>query len=141
MTVEEIGRACMELWAQLRFREVYDTYYSDDAVKVEPVPWADHPNELRGKQAIADHEEWLAENWVTVNSLKFEGPFVGAYGFSVIITNDFIMKDSGEHLVYPEIGVYFVEGGKIVREEFFYHEIGMREARRLNERAAATESS
>ena len=77
---------------------------------------------------------------MTVNSLKFEGPFVGAYGFSMIITNDFIMRDTGEHLVYPEIGVYYVEDGKIVREEFFYHEIGMREARRLNELAAGKAS-
>ena len=81
MTNQEIGRACIELWRQEKFREAYNTYYSEDAVKVEPVPWGSHPNELKGRDAIAAHEEWLAENWVDVNELRIEGPFVGAYGF------------------------------------------------------------
>ena len=57
----------------------------------------------------------------------------------MIFDNDFNMKDTGEHHVFREVGVYFIEDEKIVREEFFYSENELAEAKRLNEAGAAAE--
>ncbi len=141
MDKKDIAYGCIELWNQLKFREAYETYYSDDAVKIEPVAWEEHANEVSGKAAMADHEEWLADEWVTIHSVKIaEGPFIGANGFSVIIENDFTMRDTGERHVFREVGVYTIENGKIVREEFLYSEAELAEAMRLNEVAASKSS-
>ncbi len=128
-TYREIAKACMELWGQLKFREAYMTYYAEDAVKVEPLAWGDLPNTTVGNEALADHEEWLWETQVIVNSIKaVEGPFIGCNGFSVIIESDFIMRDTQERQVFREVGTYTIENGKIVREEFQYEERELDEA-------------
>ncbi|MET0005937.1 MAG: nuclear transport factor 2 family protein [Candidatus Thiodiazotropha sp.] len=133
MTTEEIAYGCIKLWNQGRFREAYETYYSDDAVKVEPLSWGNHSNEVSGSQNLADHEEWLTEDWLTINSVNIsEGPFIGAAGFSVIIRSDFTISDTKSRHIFREVGVYTIEDGKIVREEFLYDEAEMAETRRLN---------
>ena len=38
-------------------------------------------------------------------------------GFQIDVTN----KPSGRRMYLDEVGLYTVENGKIVREEFFYH--------------------
>ena len=100
MTTTDIAYGCIALWNQNRFREAYETYYAEDAVKVEPAPWGEHSNEIRGRQAMADHEEWLEKGWLTVNSVSVaEGPFIGANGFSVIIKSDFTFSDQPHAVV------------------------------------------
>jgi len=134
MKYKEIADKCIDLWNQVKFREVYETYYSDDAVKVEPINWEEHSHEVVGQQAIADHEEWLWEEWVEVNGIRIaEGPFLGANGFSVIIESDFTIRDTGDRHVFREVAIYTVENNKIVREEFFYEEKELVEAMRINE--------
>ncbi|MCU7942540.1 MAG: hypothetical protein KZQ87_07645 [Candidatus Thiodiazotropha sp. (ex Cardiolucina cf. quadrata)] len=133
MTTEEIAYGCIKLWNQGRFREAYETYYSNDAVKIEPLSWGKHSNKVSGSQNLADHEEWLTEDWLTINSVNIsEGPFIGAAGFSVIIRSDFTIRDTKSRHIFREVGVYTIEDGKIVREEFLYDEAEMAETRRLN---------
>ena len=115
MNTEEIAYACISLWNQGKFREAYEGYYSEDAVKVEPLAWGQHSNEVAGSKNMAAHEEWLTEDWLTINSVAIsEGPFIGAAGFSVIIKSDFTMRDTGSRHIFREVGVYTVEDGKIV---------------------------
>jgi hypothetical protein len=38
-------------------------------------------------------------------------------GFQIDVTN----KPSGRRMYFDEVGLYTVENGKIIREEFFYH--------------------
>lgn len=59
---------------------------------------------------------WYSQN--TLNSVKTEGPFVGATGFGVKYTVDVTCKESGERTMMSEIGLYTVKNGKIVQEEF-----------------------
>ncbi len=138
MSIEKIAYACIELWNQGNFREAYEQYYSDKAVKIEPTNWGEeHSHEVKGAENLADHEDWLAQNWLDINSVSIsEGPFIGASGFSVIIKSDFTMKQSGERHIFREIGVYTVENGKIVREEFLYDEAELAQVRKLNQLAS-----
>lgn len=141
--ISEIAHDCIGLWNEMRHRDAYERHYSDDAVKVEPVNFGDdYANEVRGRKALADHEEYIWERMVHAHSITIaEGPYIGASGFSVVIDSDFTMRDTGERHVFREIGVYTVKDGKIVREEFLYDEVELGEANRMNEdrEAAANE--
>ncbi len=131
----DIAYGCITLWNQNKYREAYEKYYADNAQKVEPVAWgAAHANEVAGAENMADHEEWLTEEWLDINSVSVaEGPFIGATGFSVIIKSDFTMKKSGERHIFREVGYFTVENGKIVREEYLYDEAELAQVLQLNE--------
>jgi hypothetical protein len=64
-------------------------------------------------------DEWLAAH--TIHSCVAEGPFVGAGGFAVRYAMDLEPNDgSWPRTRMTEIGVYTVNNGKVVREEFWY---------------------
>ncbi len=63
-------------------------------------------------------DEWVAQH--TVHAVNFEGPYVGATGFSVKYTLDVTNNASGQRFGMSEVGVYTVEKGKVVQEEFMY---------------------
>ena len=134
----EIAKGCIALWNQNKYREAYERYYADNATKVEPLAWGEqHANQVSGAADMADHEEWLAEEWVDINNIAIaEGPFIGANGFSVVIRGDYTMKKSGERHIFREVGVFVVENGKIVREEYMYDEAELEQNMKLNELAS-----
>lgn len=70
------------------------------------------------KATQAKGEEWYRENEIT--ALKAEGPYVGASGFSVKFDMTVRKRATGEEIKMNEVGVYTVDKGKIVREEFMY---------------------
>ena len=54
------------------------------------------------------------------NGASAEGPFVGAQGFAIKFKMDVEELNTGTRRVSEEVGVYTVNNGKIVREEFMY---------------------
>ncbi len=72
-----------------------------------------------GKKAIdAKNAQWYAEHEMVGGSA--DGPFVGATGFSIKFNLEVKKRATGEVLKMSEVGVYTVQNGKIVREEFMY---------------------
>lgn len=63
-------------------------------------------------------DEWMDQH--EVHAVNFEGPYVGATGFSVKYTLDVTNKASGQRFNMSEVGIYTVEKGKVVQEEFMY---------------------
>lgn len=95
---------------------LWDKYWSKDFVSIEGIganlAW-------HGRAAVKEKcEGWMSEN--TVHGCRAEGPFVGSTGFSVHITMDVEEKKSGNRRTMREVGVYTVQNGKVVREEFMY---------------------
>ena len=128
----DIAYGCIALWNQEKFREAYEAYYAEDAVKCEPTVIGDYPNEIQGRDTLADQEEFIQSGIATPHSIHVaEGPFIGANGFSVIIKSDFTINATGERHIFREVGVYTVEDGKIVREEFLYDEAELAMASKL----------
>ena len=112
----EIGREVVEGFNAGRpDHELWDRWWSPRAVSVEggrtSMAWT-------GRKGMDSKMAWWTQNF-TVHSGRAEGPFVGATGFSVKYRIDFEEKASGKREVMDEIGVYTVENGKIVREEFY----------------------
>lgn len=114
---EEIGRAVVESFNAGRpDKELWDRWWSPKAVSVEG-----HGTALawNGKKAIADKSAWWASAH-TVHGASADGPYLGATGFAVKFRIDVEEKASGKREVVEEVGVYTIQNGKVVREEFMY---------------------
>ena len=80
------------------------------------------PAEMKGLDTIRKKNEW----WFANNELhggEVKGPFPNGDRFAVIFNYDVTAKAgpmAGKRFQMEEVGLYTVEGGKIVKEEFFY---------------------
>jgi hypothetical protein len=70
------------------------------------------------KNVQAKNAFWNAANMVLGASA--EGPYVGSTGFAIKFKMDVEDKSTGRRTIMEEVGVYTVQDGKIVREEFMY---------------------
>jgi ketosteroid isomerase-like protein len=119
MTTIETGKKLVELCNQGKAKEAMETLYSPDIVSVEAQSMPNMPAEMRGMKAVAAKGQWWEENH-TVHAAKAEGPFPHGDRFIVRFTYDVTNKPSGKRFTMDEAGLYTVQNGKIVREEFFY---------------------
>jgi SnoaL-like domain len=122
MNTEEIGRKLVSLCQEGRNLEAIDTLYSKDAESIEAMSMPDVPAQMKGVEAIKGKNEWwFANNEVHSGSAK--GPFPNGDRFAVIFDFDVTPKSGpmkGKRMKMEEVGLFTVEGGKIVREEFYY---------------------
>lgn len=110
----EIGRDLVALFNAGKADDVEKKWWSPKVVSVEGIGLAWHG----AKAATAKNQQWYSENEVLGGSA--EGPYVGASGFSVKFKMHVKHRASGKETMMDEVGVYTVQGGKIVREEFMY---------------------
>jgi hypothetical protein len=122
MTAQEIGEKLVALCTEGKNLDALNTLFSDDAVSIEAVSMPDMPAEMKGLDALRKkHDWWYANN--EVHGGDVEGPFPNGDRFAVIFTMDVTPKAgpmAGKRMQMEEIGLYTVEGGKVVKEEFFY---------------------
>jgi hypothetical protein len=110
----EIGADLVSMFNQGKIKEIEGKWWSPAIESVEGMGMA-----WRGRAAVeGKNAEWYANN--SLNGASAEGPFVGASGFAVKFKMDVQEKASGKRIVMDEVGVYTVQNGKIVREEFMY---------------------
>lgn len=112
----EVGDEFVSLFNSGAIGEIENRLWSPKVVSVEggnvSMGW-------HGRKAVrAKNDEWMATH--TIHSARAEGPFVGASGFAVTFRMDVEDSSTGRRNGMQEIGVYTVERGKIVREEFMY---------------------
>ena len=92
--------------------------YAEHAVSVEPKDYG-NGRVTEGLEGICAKHDWFAGAFDVVEQTVV-GPFLhGDDKFAVMFDVDAKDKDTGEMMLVKEIGVYHVEDGKIVREEFF----------------------
>ncbi len=93
---------------------LWDKHWHPDFVSIEG-----DGQEFRGRAAVVEKHKHWAES-VTMHSCKAHGPYVTPNGFCVRYELDCESKDgSWPRMQMDEVAVYTVEGGKVVREEFF----------------------
>ena len=111
MTTQEVATRLVQLCRAGKFMEAHQELYSPNIVSVEP-----DGSEANGAAEVhAKGEEFFANN--EVHGLSLPTYYVGHNSFSVAFELDVTSKD-GERTTLKEIGVYTVEGGKIVHEQF-----------------------
>ncbi len=90
--------------------------WSDELISVEGVgvsmAWV-------GMKAVEAKNAWW-ESEHKLHGASAEGPYVGATGFAVKFRMDVEEIATGKRSQMEEVGVYTVEDGKIVTEEFMY---------------------
>ena len=113
----EIGTRLVKMFNEGRFGEIEDAFWDKKGIaSIEGVgvnlAWV-------GLKAVrAKNEGWMSDN--VIHGASAEGPFVGSTGFTVRFKMDVETKSTGQRRIMDEVGVYTVEDGKIVCEEFMY---------------------
>jgi ketosteroid isomerase-like protein len=95
----EIGKELVALCKQGKNQEAIDRFYSPNIESVEPV-------------AMPGMDE--------VHEGVAEGPFPHGDRFIVRFKYDVTPKHRGKRFTMEEMGLFTVQNGKIVKEEFFY---------------------
>jgi len=119
MTTFEIAKKYVELCKAHQNHVALETLFSKDVVSVEAAAMPGAPAELRGLSAVLEKgKQWMANH--EVHSASVEGPWPHGNRFIVRFSYDVTNKPSGRRMQMDETALFTVEGGKIVREEFFY---------------------
>jgi DNA-dependent RNA polymerase auxiliary subunit epsilon len=116
MNTQEVANKVVELTRKQAWREATDSLYADDIASVEARAMDASP-ETHGIEAVRGKVDWWLEAMET-HSVKVHGPFVAHDRFVVQFDADVSDKKTKERSQLSEVGVYTVENGKIVREEF-----------------------
>jgi len=119
MNANEVGKKLVELCKQGKNQEAMETLYSPDIVSVEVMGMPNMPREISGIKAVGEKGKWWAENHV-IHSAEVEGPWPNENQFIVRFKYDVTSKPMNKRIQMDEIGLYTVENGKVVREQFFY---------------------
>lgn len=118
--LREIADKTVEYNNSGRTGELLETYYDADAISAEAQAMGEGGAEVSGLDAIRGKHAWW-ESAHEIHSTSAQGPFLhGENRFGVIYEMDVTNKESGERVQMRELAIYTVEGGKVVREEFFY---------------------
>lgn len=119
MTTLEVGKKLVELCSKGKAKEAMETLYSPDIASIEAMSMPNMPAEQHGIKAVMAKSQWWEENH-TVHSASCEGPFPNGNQFIVRFKYDITNKPMNKRMTMDEMGLYTVQNGKIVREEFFY---------------------
>jgi hypothetical protein len=120
MTNTEIGNKYVSFCKQGQFEACLLELFSPDAVSVEA--WVPPGAEriATGLPAIrAKGEAWGRDH--EVHKAEVSGPFPHDDRFAVYFDFEVTNKPSNRRISMQEVGLFTVENGKIVREEFFYN--------------------
>ena len=117
MSTEEVAQKVVELVRKQAWHEALDTLYDKNIVSIEASASEGESPEKRGIDQVRGKTDWWLEN-MQVHSFKANGPFVAHDRFVVQYDADVTDKNSNKRMQLSEVGVYTVEDGKIVREEF-----------------------
>ena len=120
MNANEIGQKMVELCREGKNLECINTYYAEDIESVEAAPPPGGERVAKGIDAVRGKNQWWAENH-EIHSAQVNGPYPhGDDRFAVRFEYDITNKPSGQRMQMDEVGVFTLDGGKIVKEEFFY---------------------
>lgn len=120
-----VGQRLVSLCTEGKNLDAINELYADAAVSEEAMdcPEASMPRVMEGIDAIRGKNEWWSENH-EVHSGACDGPypagdqFIVKFDYDCTCNADGPMK--GVRMQMAEMGLYTVQDGKIVREQFFY---------------------
>jgi len=119
MSVQTVGKSLVEHCNKAAFLDAINKHYADGVVSVEAAEVEGMPRTMEGIEAIRGKTQWFVDNH-EIHSTDCKGPFPhGEDRFAVVFDMEVTPK-GGERRRMTEVGLYTVEGDKIVKEEFFY---------------------
>ena len=120
MSAKEVGKKLVAFCKEGKNLDAINELYADNIESVESMAGPEGDRIAKGIDAIRGKNKWWSDNH-EIHSAEVEGPWPHAdEKFAVHFTYDVTNKPSGQRMKMDEIAVYTVEGGKVVKEEFFY---------------------
>jgi ketosteroid isomerase-like protein len=119
MSTLDVAKKLADLCRQGKNEEAVSTLFAENAVSVEAVAMPGAPQETKGLAGIKAKGKWWRDNH-EVHSASVTGPWPHGDRFVVGFQYDVTNKPSGQRMKMDEVGLFTLENGKIVREEFFY---------------------
>jgi len=113
-TITEIAARLSSLCTELKFTEAYSELFSEHAESIDPV-YKNDP--LKGLGHLIERERQFLST-AEIHGINVSEPLYAGSYFSVVISMDFTVKGQ-ERKKIEELGVYKVENGKIVSQQFF----------------------
>jgi ketosteroid isomerase-like protein len=119
MTTLDIANRYVALVREAKSAEILDTLFATDAVSVEAGAPPGKERTAKGLEAIRAKSKWWTENH-TVHKAEVFGPYPHDERFAVRFLYDVTLKQANQRITMDEVGLFTVQNGKIVKEEFFY---------------------
>lgn len=120
MSAKEIGQQLVEFCKQGKNLESINTLYAQNVESVEAAAPPGGERIAKGIEAVRGKNQWWSENH-EIHSANVSGPYPhGEDKFAVRFEYDITNKQSNQRMQMDEVGIFTVDGGKVVREEFFY---------------------
>ena len=119
MSVMEIGKELVAMCRQGKNQEAIEKFYGPNIVSVEAAAMPNIGQTQKGIEAIKAKNKWWVDNH-EIHGGEVNGPFPNGDQFIVQFKIDVTPKHTGKRMTMEEMGLYTVENGKIVKEEFFY---------------------
>lgn len=121
MSAKEIGQQLVAFCKEGKNLESINTLYSENIESVEAAqPQQGGERVTKGIEGVRGKNQWWNENH-EIHSAAVHGPYPhGDDRFAVRFEYDITNKPSGMRMQMDEVGIFTVESGKIVKEEFFY---------------------
>lgn len=121
MTTQELATRYHEMMNQRKFIEIQDALYHENVVCQESEKAASMglPIFTNGLEAVKAKGIARRAAIETVHSYTCSEPIVAGEFFSVVLKQEVTFKDK-PRIAIEEIGVFHVQNGKVVKEQFFY---------------------
>lgn len=110
-TPQEIGESLVALFNAGKSDEAESTWYHRKIESIE-----EDGTVFEGAKGVAEKSAWWKSTF-TVLAMQATGPYVSSTGFTVVYDGR-VRSADGTEIAIREAGVYTVEDGRIVREEF-----------------------
>ena len=98
------------------FEGAVNAHYHKDIVSIEPIG---NPRDVKGIDACRKKGE-MWNSTMEVHDGKVEGPFIAGNQFALRYIFDVTSKINKQRMTLDEMALYWVDGDKIVKEQFFY---------------------
>ncbi|HEX8339619.1 MAG TPA: nuclear transport factor 2 family protein [Tepidisphaeraceae bacterium] len=119
MTTQQIAERLVVLCREVKNLQAVDELYGPNIESVESQGDETMPKVMNGIEAVRGKNIWYFDNH-DIHSVRVDEPLVTDTHFCVRMSVDATLKPTGRRVSMSELAVYEVEGGKIVREHFFY---------------------
>lgn len=119
MTTNEVAKKWAEYCNTGRWDQAQDELYAANCVSLEMEGAPGTTPKVEGMEAIKMKSEQWGQMVEEFHGVQIDGPIVAGNHFTATMKMDITMKGQPRK-IDEEIGVFKVENGKIVSEQFFY---------------------
>jgi hypothetical protein len=121
MTTQEVANRYYELAQRGELEKLQDELYAPDAVSIEPENDSQLPLEVVGLPAMREKERQFYQLIEQMHGGFCNEPVVSRFYFACTMGMDVTMKGKARR-IKEQLGVFEVDKGKIVKEQFFYND-------------------